>query len=408
MKHSAFKYAAVAVSIATSLVVFSGCAASGGGGASSSADPGIDVTNKTITLGGWQSASGGVAVYKSVTAGAKAYFDSVNASGGFNGWKVNYSPPDDGSDPARALQAVKSQVESNEVFALVAGPASPQNAQVTPYVEQMKVPYVGPNDNGDNYLGKDLKWIFPVNPPYSAMDATSVSYAATALGAKKFALVYQDDAVGQPVNAKFAAMVTAVGGTVVDRLPIKITDVDFSAVGRALEESAPDVIIYEGGPANLVKVKTAVLSAGLNNAKWFAPYYDADPATVDLGPQVMEGTYFPYPTDAFFEDTPAIAKYQADVTTYAPDAKIGALTLAGYTNASAMGAVLDDITKNGATPTRSALVAAAQTFDKRSVGLISSLTWTPEHLGITSAKIFQLRGGKFTIVQEPQPLVYYK
>lgn len=401
--------AAIAVTAAASLL--SACAGSGssssGSAASGAASPGVDVSAKTITLGGWQIASGPSAAYKAVHDGAVTFFDDLNAKGGVNGWKIKYDVPDDGSDPARALQAVRDQISSKKVFALVSGAGSPENATVTPYVDSAKFPYVSPNDNGDAYLGKGYETIFPVVPPYSSLVGMDAKYAVQTLGAKKIALLYENDAVGQPVLAKFPAAVKAAGGTVAATVPFDVTDVDYTPIGRQLAGASPDVVITVGAPAALVKTKVAATNAGLN-ATWFGPFYAADPAVVSLDPATMNGVYFDAFSDGFFQDTPAIQDYKDALAKYQPSLKPGGLSLLGWEGASTITAGLEIATKGGKAPTQKSLMAALETFDGKQVGPIPAITYKKgSHEGVSSGYVFQYKDGAFSRAGGPFKFTYF-
>ncbi len=76
-----------------------------GGGASSGAvigGPGVDVAAKTIRIGDINALTGPAsALGKPVAAGHRAFFKSLNASGGIDGWKVRLTIKDSGySAPA--------------------------------------------------------------------------------------------------------------------------------------------------------------------------------------------------------------------------------------------------------------------------------------------------------------------
>src|SRR5579884_433984 len=93
------------------------CGSSGSSGASSSTTsgsnssgtmktgPGVDSSAKTITVGDITALSGPAAVIgKPLDAGYKAYFDSVNAKGGIDGWKVSFNTLDDAYTPQTHVQ----------------------------------------------------------------------------------------------------------------------------------------------------------------------------------------------------------------------------------------------------------------------------------------------------------------
>ena len=112
--------------LATSLVLGVAIATASVASASSSraqTDPGVDTGSKTVTVGGWQIATGPNASFVATTNAVKALFSYWNARGGVNGWKINYIAPETGGDPARSLQEIRNQIEGNQVFAIVWVPA---------------------------------------------------------------------------------------------------------------------------------------------------------------------------------------------------------------------------------------------------------------------------------------------
>jgi ABC-type branched-subunit amino acid transport system substrate-binding protein len=75
------KLGLAAASVATLVVA-------AGAGAAAAQDP--EVTPATVLLGGTVPHSGEAAAFGSVGAGAKAYFDYVNANGGVHGRTISY------------------------------------------------------------------------------------------------------------------------------------------------------------------------------------------------------------------------------------------------------------------------------------------------------------------------------
>src|SRR5215467_128342 len=92
-----------ALTLTTILMVLSGCANSNTGTSTSSlkAGPGVDETNKIITLGILSPYSGPVAdpIGKPLARGVEVYFDSINASGGIDGYKVRFLKEDTQYNP---------------------------------------------------------------------------------------------------------------------------------------------------------------------------------------------------------------------------------------------------------------------------------------------------------------------
>src|SRR5438270_2847527 len=96
------------LALSTILMVLSGCASSSSSTSTSSlkAGPGVDVTHKTITLGILSPYSGPVAdpIGKPLAKGVEVYFDSINARGGIDGYKVKFLEEDTQYNPQLEVQ----------------------------------------------------------------------------------------------------------------------------------------------------------------------------------------------------------------------------------------------------------------------------------------------------------------
>src|ERR1700741_679158 len=85
--------------------------------ASASAEPGI--TADSIIIGQGAGFTGSVAgTVKELTAGAKVYFDHVNAKGGVHSRNIVLESADDGFDPKKSPEAFKKLIEEKNVFAM--------------------------------------------------------------------------------------------------------------------------------------------------------------------------------------------------------------------------------------------------------------------------------------------------
>lgn len=93
-----------------------GLALAAGGGSASAAGP--TCPDGPIQIGAVSTITG-PADFSEVPNAAKAMFDEVNAAGGVNGCKIEYSIADDKADPAVAAQAARDLIDNKEVVALV-------------------------------------------------------------------------------------------------------------------------------------------------------------------------------------------------------------------------------------------------------------------------------------------------
>ena len=380
-------------------------AASGGSGGETSSedvDPGIDVENKVITVGGWRLASGAFASQNETSQAVEAALLAANEAGGINGWTFEYTASDTGGDPTRALSEVRRLVENDEVFALIWGPGSPSNQPVIPYLaDKPEVPYI-PGMSGDPFKTDFYENMFPTIPPYSDMAMTLAKYAVEELDAQTLGLAFQDDAVGQDVQAAMADYVESIGAELVVEVPFAGTDTDFTPVGQRIAEAEPDAVIQWGFPAPLVQAKAATMAQG-HDVPWLGPYFSADDAVVGLDPAAMDGTYFNYYlTPVFQTDDPEIAAFREAMTEHFPDATGGGLALNGYAAGQVFLEGIRQITEDDAVPTREALMEAWETFENQAVGVIPALSYSEdEHRGPVQSYIVQWSGGEWSVVSEP-------
>src|ERR1700726_2302826 len=96
--------------LAICMMVFSACASnsssSNSSGSSLKVGPGVDVANKTITLGIISPYSGPVAapIGDPLAKGVEVFFDHVNDNGGINGFKVKFLEEDSQYNPQIEVQ----------------------------------------------------------------------------------------------------------------------------------------------------------------------------------------------------------------------------------------------------------------------------------------------------------------
>jgi branched-chain amino acid transport system substrate-binding protein len=395
---SRWKILVVSLLCASTLAACGG-SSGGSGGSSTSSAPGVDSKTKTVTVGAWRLASGPFASQNQTSQAVEACLDASNDAGGVNGWKFKYSANDTAGDPTRALQEVKTLVQGKSVFTLLWGPGSPSNQAVLPYVEQDGIPY-HPGMSGDPFIGHFFKNIYPTIPPYSYQAMSLAEYAVKTLGAKRIALLYQNDDVGQSTHAVMAKYVQSLGAQLVADVPQTGTDTDYAPMGQKIAASKPDAVVAWGYPAALVKGKEATVADGVN-VPWLGAYFNADDAVVGLDPKVMDGTYFNYYLEPFFADTPEITAYKAAITKYFPKVTPSGLPLNGYAACQIFLEGFKLMTDGGAQPTQAGYEKALDSFGSRQVGVVPSVDYTPTvHAGPTKSYIIQWKGKKWSIVQD--------
>ena len=138
------------------------------------ASPGIDLANKTVTVGAFTPITGPVPFYTILTHAAEACFKWANETNALNGWKINYVTYDDGYEPARSVAVTRRLVEENKVFALAAPVGTAQSVAVIPYAKEVGLPMIGPIGGATALFAERL--VFPLLPePYASLAGRGVT-----------------------------------------------------------------------------------------------------------------------------------------------------------------------------------------------------------------------------------------
>jgi branched-chain amino acid transport system substrate-binding protein len=242
---------------------------------------------------------------------AQAWAQSVNASGGINGYPVRMIVKDDGGVPATSQQDARALVEQDHVMAIV-GETSTADASWATYVASHNVPVVG---------GIVAEPSFQSNPDFFAsgtqiaIAALSVLIEAKASGKTHIAVVYCAES---PVCAQIvpiaggAAKLLGIGFTAAKIsatapsytapcLSLKQSGVDsvFVVDNAAIEQRFIDACAVQGfKPQNIGNIETSskawLTDANFNGALMTGP--NADPSDTSI---------------------PAIAQFQAALNRYA-------------------------------------------------------------------------------------------
>lgn len=188
--------AVLAISSAAALAL-AACGSSGSSSPSSSGGasaPGV--TSTSVLFGQTVPKTGPAALYGESTAGIQAYFDYVNAHGGVHGRKLKLISLNDQYEPPVALQATRTLVNTDNVFAEVGvnGTATTE-ANIT-VLDPANVPLVGPQTGATVFAGTLRKNLYNVWPSY-LLEGKMLGTFAQTLHISKVGVLYQDDDFGK-------------------------------------------------------------------------------------------------------------------------------------------------------------------------------------------------------------------
>lgn len=233
MKYSLFHRLTTAV-IATTLVA--SLTACGSTNDTSSADDG----ENTVKVGLLHSLTGSMAISETSVRDAELLaISEINASGGVNGYQIEYVEEDGASEPSTFATKAEKLIDSDDVVTIFGCWTSSSRKAVKPIVEDYN----------------SILW-YPVQ--YEGMEASSnIVYTGAApnqqivpaieylleQGYENFFLLGSDYVFPRTANMIINAQVEAAGANVVGEEYADMDQTDFAAIISKIEAAKPDIII---------------------------------------------------------------------------------------------------------------------------------------------------------------------
>ncbi len=391
-----------AVGLAGVVALLAACGSGGSGGSGNSsgtlkAGPGIDTKAKTITLGVLSPLSGPVAVIgKPLTNGQQAYFNSLNANGGIDGYKVNLLQRDDQYSPQLHVQFY------NEIVGQVAMIAQSLGSPTTKAIQQLA-------DQGNVTIGaatQSSSWVTDkvmvvLGTPYAIDDANGVDWIVNQQGKKsaKIGIIYQNDEYGQDGIRGYDAAKTAYGFTDVARSSYAATDTDFTSQVLAMKNAGAEWVFLVAVPGAAGKIMGTAAALHytpnwvLQGPAW-TEYLMTKNGTIDdtadktpLYPVLSGGNVFVLGYEAQWGDTsvPGMSQFLADTTKYGGGQIPDYYYEYGYAMAKVEAAILKQAIDSGDATRQGILNAKLNLGTVDLGGLLPAVNYTPQ-LGPVSRK----------------------
>jgi branched-chain amino acid transport system substrate-binding protein len=339
------------------------------GPSTSTADPGVTPT--TILLGGTSPLTGPAAAYASVARGAKAYFESVNAKGGFSKRKIEYEILDDGYNPATTVQATRQLVEQDGVFAVFNTLGTEVNLAIRDYLNAQKVPQLFAA-SGATTFGRDTArypWTMGFQPSYQAEGWVLGQYLARTRKAGRVAVLLQNDDYGKDLLGGLRRGLRGSRVKVVATQSYEVTAPDVSSQIAKLKASRAGTLAIFATPkfaiqayvfANRLGWRPAVVNNAVSAASNVMLL-----ASEGGKNKAVDGTvalnFLKDPTDPRWRKDPGMRTYRAIMARYAKGANVRDVY-----HVYGMAVAYETVSlfkRMGANPTRAGLMARARTMN---------------------------------------------
>ncbi|MFC2036741.1 branched-chain amino acid ABC transporter substrate-binding protein [Chloroflexota bacterium] len=280
-------------------------------GASQEPTKGEVIVYVAAPLSGFQ-ANGG----QTVLGGARLAADQINRAGGLMGYKVTVVGLDDESDSgvavdlAKEIQAALGQGQN--VLGVIGHLNSGQTLAAMEVYKDLSLVVITPTASEVSLTQKGYQNFFRVNANDATQARVDAEYLASTLGAKKIAVVYNDDPYGQGLGQLMASELQSLGAEVVASLQVAVEQSTFPEIVPQIVAAQPDAVFYGGYEVEAPYLRLELVEAGLD-----VPFLASDgaflAATIDEAGSAAEGMYVsafgPRPEAAV--DRTWIKEYQA-------------------------------------------------------------------------------------------------
>lgn len=223
----------------------------------------------TIKIGLIASLSGASAKSgEAITRGMTIAINEINASGGLLGKQVELIRRDDENNPGKGLVAARELIQKEKVAVLFGGLQTPVSLAIVPYVNQIKVPFMGPWAAGTPITknGAEENYVFRVSAYDSMVGVALVNRAVKVHGAKKPGMMLINNPWGESNEKALRAAMTDNGLELAGIEKVEKSDIDVVPQLTRLKAAGADTIfmVANVGPS-------AQVMKSLERMKWDVP-----------------------------------------------------------------------------------------------------------------------------------------
>jgi branched-chain amino acid transport system substrate-binding protein len=297
-----------------------------------------------------------------MNAGAKLWFDQVNASGGINGHQIELRTADDGYEPDRCKANTEKFIK-DDVFALLGYVGTPTCAAALPLVNEERIPFFGPFTGAEILRDPFSRSVFHLRASY--YDETElIVKQLTSLGLNRIAVFYQNDSYGK---AGLEGTVRALKRRNLEPVATGTVERNTVDVAKAIAEIVPkqpnavvQISAYKSCAAFIREARKAAFGGTFFNVSFVGTQALADELKNE-GTGVMISQVVPFPYTA---SVPITREFQAAAAKVA-GTQVNYSSLEGYLAAKVFSEGLKRAPKN---PTREQLVAGLESIQRQDFG----------------------------------------
>jgi branched-chain amino acid transport system substrate-binding protein len=262
-------------------------------------------------LSGFQANAG-----QTVLGGARLAADQINRAGGLLGYKVTVVGLDDQSDSDVAVgvaDQIKAAVdEGQNVLGVIGHLNSGQTLAAMEVYKDLPLVVITPTSSEVSLTQKGYRNFFRANANDAAQARVDAGFLVNTLGARRVAVVHNDDPYGVGLAQLMVGELQALGAQAVTNLQVAVEQSTFDKELPQIVTAQPDAVFYAGYEVEAPYLRAALVDAGLK-----VPFLASDgaflAATIDEAGAAAEGLYVSAfgPSPKSIADPAWVKDYQA-------------------------------------------------------------------------------------------------
>ena len=309
---------------------------------------------------------------KDAAAGAKLYFDSVNAKGGIHGEQIELIILDDRFDPKLSAENANILIKEKNVVALFMNRGTPHTEAILPIMTKYHVALVAPA-SGAMLLRRPVnKYIFNIRASHQQEAEKAIAHLNT-VRVNRIAVVYVDDSFGRDIlegidNGFRTAKLKPVAVIKADR-----EKPDLTAIVAAIRQSNAQSVLWVGTSAVVSEGIKALRATG-SQTQVVTLSNNASSGFINL---VGEAGYGVIVTQVFPSERSyayGLVREARELAKASGQTDLSPIFLEGFCGAKVM---VEALRRAGPKPTRQTVLNALESIRKYDLGGLD-ISYSPE------------------------------
>lgn len=269
----------------------------GCGGGSTGSSPQNSASSKPIVIGMTAPLTGALALFgKQASTAAEAWAETVNASGGILGRKVQVKVIDDTGDPQTAVTLYQQMLDSNSIEFAFGTCCAPTVEQVSTVMERRKMVFINSIGTSESLYNRGFKYLF-LSAPFTSDHIYDglpdiISSVPAEQRPKTAAMIAADQVAAVSGIQQAQKVLEAVGIKTVfsDRYPL--TAKDLGPLVQRVKAANPDMVVQIGLVQDTVLFTQAFYDSGTRPKLLVSNANAGQLATLGAG-KAAEGAIYP-------------------------------------------------------------------------------------------------------------------